>query len=323
MVLASPRPEEIPQRILVAIIPEGDSVYYLRATDDPARLDSIPPSLAGIVQKVTFENQRPKWELPENWIERPSPRNPLNELVYTKASPPVVFAVTQLGVQPNMSWDEYLTENVNRWRKMVALRPVPMDKVRSQLVEVPRPASDRVGYLFDVQGTVERTMAPGNVSGKTMGQAMSDSRDAAPPPKLEYRMPQGWTLQEQRAFRLASFSMRSDLGEGEVVVSAAKQALPENVQMWQAQIDPDGDQAAREAAVRASIDQAETLAIDDREVVIYVVKKSDEPKEQAVWVAVLPTDQPETSMFVKMRGSLELIQQQRNTLMDFIRSLKW
>ena len=162
-----------PARILAAIVPHKESVYYVKATVAPSRFTTTVDELKSVIEKLTFSaNDEPQWTLPEGWEQLPGSGISIATLQVSKISPPIRFAVTVLG-GPESSWDNYLEENVNRWRGQVGLENASLKEQRQSMTEIKREGEPIPAYIVDITGS-RSTDAPSGMRApflESMGMA--------------------------------------------------------------------------------------------------------------------------------------------------------
>jgi hypothetical protein len=348
---AAAAPGEVkPARILAAIVPHQDSVYYIKATEEPGRYVTTFDELKSVVEKLTFsETGEPKWVLPDGWEQLPGSGISIATLQANNATPPIRFAVTVLG-GPQSGWDTYLEDNINRWRGQLMLEEVPLAEQRSSMTEIPREGEKNPAYLVDITGSRQEgapsgmrapflesmgMMPPsGEQSGTSAGgpgpstpaappTAQSASPDAsAQPSPIQYQAPDNWTYRGTGAFRLATFEVNRDGEKAEVTVSTARNNLAENASMWQRQVDPESTDEVRNGAIEQALKGIETATFEKGEGQVILFQKNEEDVSPAILIAVIPTENPEESIFVKFRGSLRLAKAERQSLIDFAKTIR-
>lgn len=343
-----------PARILAAIIPLKKSVYYVKATEAPSRFTTTFDELKSVVEKLTFSaNDEPQWTLPEGWDQLPGSGISIATLQVSKISPPIRFAVTVLG-GPESNWDNYLEENVNRWRGQLGLENVGLKEQRESMTEIKRDGAPVPAYIVDITGSRSTDapsgmrapflesmgMAPtsdannpslstlpedsplGNAGGSAVPGAASASAEPTPSP-LKYQAPSNWTFRGAGSFRLATFEIEKDGEKGEVTVSSARNNLAENAAMWQTQVDPEATEEIRQASIAQSLSEVESVKFEKGDGQLILFRKGTEDDSAAILIAVIPTESPEESLFVKLKGNLKLAKSERQSLIDFATSIRW
>jgi hypothetical protein len=348
-----------PARILAAIVPHKESVYYVKATEAPSRFTTTFDELKSVVEKLTFSaNDEPQWTLPEGWEQLPGSGISIATLQLSKISPPIRFAVTVLG-GPESNWDNYLEENVNRWRGQVGLENVSLKEQRQSMTEIKREGEPIPAYIVDITGS-RSTDAPSGMSApflESMGMAPpSDANNPSPSPPsensplgnaggsavpgaasvgttsanaeptpspLKYQAPSNWTFRGAGSFRLATFEIEKDGEKGEVTVSSARNNLAENAAMWQTQVDPEATEEIRQASIAQSLSEVESVKFEKGDGQLILFRKGTDDDSAAILIAVIPTESPEESLFVKLKGNLKLAKSERQSLIDFATSIRW
>lgn len=348
-----------PRRILGAIIPADQGCYFLKATDSPQRLEPLMADLQSIVQNFAIDPQtgRPSNPLPEGWIINPRNDIAIAELISPEATGKIKFTVTALAMPPSQDWQGYLLSNVNRWRGQLKLQELSADTLLSSLVEVPRTGASIPSYIFDAVGTGTGAMnptpptgnpttpptnpttpptnpAPNNPApsnppaptGNPANSAASPPLDAPNPPanrpKLDYKLPEGWSVGQGSQFRLATLNIDSKQGRGEVTVSMATDNPQANAMMWFQQLTREPDAKKLEPMVNSALEVAQKFAVGQKQATLYEIRSSEQATAPMLLVVSLPTDNPELHLFVKLIGDNQLASDQKSNLIEFVQSIE-
>lgn len=320
------KPKEM--RILGAIIPKGAEGVFIKGTGSPEMLDSVLEPFKKMVQDSVVDGPNAKWALPESWtmsdandgvsnsiLEVPSGRNKIR------------FTVTEL---PNSvgTWEEYVKNNVDRWRGQVSLSPAPLDAQPNELTVLTRPDNPNASYIVDVRGASAKggpRMGGGPQMGGPMSQAPKgdQARGGSQGPSLRFATPEGWTAQaEPKAFRIAGFDVKNGELTGEASIAAARNNIDENSMMWQQQISPDSPEDAIKTAASASVAAAEPVESGLGPGSIYLFRQGDQPDADSVLIVVIPIPGSESCLFAKLRGKLPLVTAERQHLTELVKSFK-
>lgn len=348
-----------PRRILGAIIPADQGCYFLKATDSPQRLEPLMADLQAIVQNFAIDPQtgRPSNPLPEGWIINPRNDIAIAELISPEATGKIKFTVTALAMPPSQDWQGYLLSNVNRWRGQLKLQELSAETLLSSLVEVPRTGASIPSYIFDAVGTGSGAMSPtpptGNPTtpptnpttpptnpapnnpapsnpptptGNPANSAASPPLDAPNPPanrpKLDYKLPEGWSVGQGSQFRLATLNIDSKQGRGEVTVSMATDNPQANAMMWFQQLTREPDAKKLEPMVNSALEVAQKFAVGQKQATLYEIRSSEQATAPMLLVVSLPTDNPELHLFVKLIGDNQLASDQKSNLIEFVQSIE-
>ena len=350
------------RRILGAIIPADQGCYFLKATDSPERLEPLMADLQAIVENFAIDPQtgRPSNPLPEGWIINPRNDIAIAELISPEATGKIKFTVTALAMPPSQDWQGYLLSNVNRWRGQLKLQDLTAETLISSLVEVPRPGASIPSYIFDAVGTGTGAMSPtppsnpatppskpvtppsnpvtppGNPAtppsnpatptGNPANSAASPPLDAPNPsanrPKLDYKLPEGWSVGQGSQFRLATLNIDSKQGRGEVTVSMATDNPQANAMMWFQQLTREPDAKKLEPMVNSALEVAQKFPVGQKQATLYEIRSSEQATAPMLLVVSLPTDNPELHLFIKLIGDNQLASDQKSKLLEFVQSIE-
>lgn len=178
---------------------------------------------------------------------------------------------------------------------------------------IPRPAS------------VARTAS--DRASATSDTGLPSGRESAGGLRLRYDVPDGWTDRGGGGLRLATLALGgSDVAE-EVTVIPAAGTLESNVARWQGQLEPDQEPAAAEAAVRGTLDGAETIDVDGVPATVVLLldeaaRAAPEADGQAILAAMIPLDGT-ASLFVKLKGAAAVARRERERFVEFVTSIRW
>lgn len=329
----APQTEKIAKRFLIAIVPESDSAFFIKATDAPERLDSFSEPLRQIAANFKLSDAgKPEWKLPEDWVEQPGNAIATAILEAPAEGEPVRFVVTQLPMPTDEKEREgYLSDNINRWRKQLGLTPNKFAEQKSDLIEVARSEGSSPAYLLDLTGT--SSSVPGAMGGSSMGSnppPMAPATQSPPkssPPRtsaVQYVAPEGWTDVGASGMREASFTIGDESSKAEVTVIFASGDHVSNVERWHGQLNPSDDaNAIKEAAIKA-IEAATTVkAANDTEGKMFSLLGPVGDDQPAMLAAILPMGNEQSSVFIKFTGSAKLAEEHREKFIQFISSLQW
>ena len=346
--------QPVPRRILSAIVPSGSRVYYVKATEDPSVLDPFVEPLKKVTKDLRFDaSGQPQWNVPEGWRVLPGTGIALAILEATQGETKVNFAVTELSFGEG-DWDGYLEDNVNRWCGQLSLPSKTLAELKQSMTEVPRGGDEpRTSWIVDLVGM---QAAGGPMSGRMppmMSGAQSEKgaddtaskqseaanhapRNEIPPvsipksePKseanaspLKYQTPAGWTYVGTGPFRLATFEVKEGDQTAEVTVSSARNDELQNVRMWQSQIQPTASEEEVQKGAESVIAAAEKISLGSVEGKLYMIRGTDGENAQSLWIAAIPTGAEGSTLFVKMRGGLQLLTSQRTPFLEFLNSIE-
>jgi hypothetical protein len=137
-------------------------------------------------------------------------------------------------------------------------------------------------------------------------------------PELTYAVPPGWEQGPPKSMRIATYNIAEDDLRAEVTLSDAGGDDRSNVQRWQGQLTPTADQSVVDSVIQS----AERFEVNGSPAELYSIKGTEGP-EQEVILAVKVAWLPNSNLYVKFRGPVKLAEKQRETFIQFVKSLKW
>jgi len=327
------------RRILGAIIPDNDNVYFVKAKDRTDQLASAESAFRTVVETFAIDPPTgfPKFSLPSGWslnlLDNANAGIGLAEMIaeinYEAPAGRIRFTVSKYDKpSETAAWENYLLNQINRWRGQLELAPTTVSNLLSELPTIPREGAALPAYLFDAKG--------GGASGATVSgpgaveapPVRSEPELPVVPPsrpalKLTYDKPEAWELQAARPYREATFKVTKEGKEAEVTVSTARDTPVQNAGMWASQITQVNDQAALEAMANKTVEEAETLQVGTRTAKLYSIRASDQPDARSLLVVAIPMGEGGMSMFVKLNCELRMMEEEKSTFLSFVNTLRW
>lgn len=324
------------KRILGAIIPDRGNVYFVKATDRIAKLNTVESAFRGVVEQfaVDLETGTPKLELPPGWTLNKLDNSGagiglaemIAEMIVESVEGRIRFTVSKYDLPRDPSMlDEYLLGQINRWRGQVELPAIGVAELRKDLPTIRRNGSEIPAYLFDATGA-----GAAAASGETLvnpvvpnTSPLPETASSRPPLKLIYTKPEGWELQAARPYREATFKILSGAQEGEVTVSTARDTPVQNAEMWIRQVLPNSDPTTLESLAKKTVADAEPFQSGGKNGKLYTVRGSNLPDARSLMVVSIPMGDGGMSMFVKLNCELRMMEEEKSTFLSFVNSLRW
>ena len=329
-----PLPE---RRILGAVIPDNNHVYFVKATDRATQLASAESAFRTVVEAFAVDpaSGSPKFELPPGWtlnlLDNANAGIGLAEMIaeinYEAPAGRIRFTVSKYDKPAETAaWENYLLSQINRWRGQLELPPTTVSDLQRELPTIPRDGAAMPAYLFDANGD--------GASGSTATPAVStppvSAEPAIPAPpsarpalKLTYDKPDAWELQPPKPYREATFKVTKEGKEAEITVSTARDIPVQNAGMWLSQTISVNDQATLESLALKTVEQAETLQVGTKTAKLYSIRASDQPDARSLLVVAIPMGEGGMSMFVKLNCELRMMEEEKSTFLSFVNTLRW
>ena len=318
----------VPKQILGGIFVSGDTGWFFKAIDDPARLTPLTADIRSFVESVKLPadgSGEPTWKLPEGWT-----REAGNQFRFatiragSKPSDPEI-SITQLPGPSGEDPDKYVLLNVNRWRGQVGLPPIEMDVLHGETEKIT--AGDTAGVWVSMTGEAPsggNMMAPfaGGAAGQLppfaqAGGAGSAAGDAG----VKYQAPEGWEEEPAGGFRKASFKVKDgdkllDISLSDLSAQAGE-LLP-NINRWRQQVNlPEISQEELDK-------QLQPIQFGDKidgHIVELVGEAQDGSGKETILGAI--AIHGDKAWFVKARGSADLAEREKQKFEQFVRSIQF
>ena len=313
------------ERMLAAMVPKGSDVWFFKVKGAKEPVASLAKTFRDFVEGVKFEQGAPDLNmLPESWTRGGA--RPFRYATLDVATPAgkLDVSVSKLVRQQDKPWAEQVDMNVNRWRGQMGLSPSTDKWAGGQPLSVA--TADEGSVWVDLAGDAGKLPAldppvagktPSGSPSATEAEAESDNKAEA----VTYQRPNGWRDGRMSSMRLAAFNVGPEDKSAEITVIPAGGDLRGNVARWLGQVrngtvaDEVVDQALENA-------QDVTVAGKPGKRFLLMAEKDADPK-MAIDATIVPlgTDGA-SSLFIKMTGPAETVENQANAITLFLKSLK-
>ena len=274
--------------------------------------------------RSTVVSSSAKWTTPEGWTQQPGSGLRFATLVVDGSDPALEVSVTKLPLFGGR--DDYLLQNINRWRGQVGL---PAMQGGDWLAEATAAGEVEQTDVEDQDVTI--VALPGKtaeIEDALMLAAIflpkssprGDSRPVTPPPRsssspdrgspLTFEAPEQWQPGKKSVMRVAAFLVSENDKQVEITVISAGGDLLLNVNRWRGQIalDPWTDQQLKESSEELSVGGAAASYF------------RLEGAEETILAAVLPDGAQ--SWFFKLTGDPDLAKREEQRFKGFVESVR-
>ena len=314
-------------RMLAAIVPYEGRAWFFKVTGPDKALQEQSEAFRTFIGSLSFDGQRPQWQLPEGWQEQPGDGVMRVATVRLSTDPALEMSIIPLDMPPGDD-TQYVLSNVNRWRNQLQLPPITAEQLPDEVEEVDIEGSEPA-TIVELVGTAstDSMMPPAGMppfaSAPFAGGAAPLAGGGAasgPGPKLSYDKPADWQ-QGQEVVSRGGITIRREaaftVGAGDQQAEITVTALPgradplANVNRWRGQVclSPIDQQELDEAA------QPIDIADQQGEYVKF------EGPEGTILAATL-TEAGRT-WFFKLQGPAELAAQQEESFKEFVASTRF
>ena len=316
--------EKVPRRMIVGMFDQPNATWFFKANGNEDVITAQQEQIREFLRGVTFEDNEPKWEVPEGWTVGPKKTSmfaPRATLILDADS------TTELTVS-TLSPNQDLLANANRWRGQLGLEPLTQDQIDTEFAK----ADGDDFYLFDAVGTGSGQMAGGRRP--PFANAPFLNRGAMPTEKqplpksnsgsgLDYDSPAGWSVTKSsgmvpstRFTKKSKVETEADSSKPTLItltrMSAAANNWPTNAQRWAGQ----AGQTLTAAELKAA---TEELEIDGQP--SQLIELLDGDPEMAI-VAVM-TVAGKDAWFFKLVGDKESVANEQATFRKLLNSIKF
>lgn len=311
-----PQAPAVPTRMLAAIVPQDDNLWFFKVTGPPEELAKLTEQFGTFVASTRFENGVPTWQAPDDWIE--GPQKPLRIATYYIGAGKDELSISVLGQGDDLN--ESLLANVNRWRGQLELGPLSMAQLLArevpeadgELIEISAPAGKVLLVNFVGKMSSSGSMPPFARQPSAVGPSTTAPRNPAPPAgKLTYTTPTEWKEDPPQGMRLASFQIRNGNQVAETTIIVASGNLLDNVNRWREQV------ALAPWTAEELAEQKQTLAAGE----IMVDSVALFGDVESILGAVF--EHAGRTWFVKLKGPTAVVRKEQPRFEGFVRSIRF
>ena len=320
-------------RMLAAIVPKGDQVWFFKVTGPEQAIGGIETTFRDFVRAIEFGDDQPLLEsLPDGW--RRGGEKPMRYATLDVDTPgkQLNISISQLGRQDD--WDEQVKMNVNRWRGQLGLSPSQAKWAAGEDLEIA--AADGPSVWVDLLGDpaggspMTPPLAGANVamgssrtgSSEADGSGVNPGGRAAEPipadPRLKFERPKGWRDGRMTSMRMAAFSIGPEDSPAELTIIPAGGDLRGNVARWLGQVRK-GE--VPDEVVDQALADATTVDVDGRTGQRFLLTGEDASAGTAIDATIVPLNDG-MSLFVKMTGPAKTVSDQSDAIASFLQSLE-
>ncbi|QDV87987.1 hypothetical protein [Stieleria magnilauensis] len=321
-------------RLLAVMVPRGEKVWFFKILGPEDAVALIDDEFQSFVKSVQFDSSdEPVLEpLPEGW--RRGGKKPMRFATIDINTPKkqLDLSISNLSVPGTMdeaAWNDYVQQNVNRWRGQVGLKPSSEKWSGGESIELA--AAEGQAVWVDLVGQPgAATAAP---MGMMPGAGPMGMPPAARPPvnastgsppqgtptqtSLQSETPEGWERLDVRpgGMREAAFKV----GESEITVITAGGDLRSNVARWMGQV---AGGKPEESAVDEMMAGAEKFDVSGRPAQRFIIAGDAEKGQKSIDATIVEMEGGR-SKFIKMTGDPETVAEQSDAMRAFLDSLSF
>ncbi len=348
-----PKPKAPPAAdgMLAALAPIGESGWFFKLSGPKDAVAAEADRFKGLLTSLKIDGERPTWTTPEGWTEEPASGMRAATFVIGDDADALECSVIPLPAPGGAaSSDDYLLDNVNRWRKQLSLDEWTVDGMKTALekeenifrVEL---ADGTPVTWVELEGTPSGGgMAPfaggaapfANMGGSAPAARPAPQGPAGPPPgpagppvakseptteagpnelpEITFTVPDGWTPGPLKPFRRISWNVTADGKSAEMYISQAGGDVSANINRWrgQAGLPPISDPAELQKTI-------EKINVDGVTGDLVVLKGEDPTKAMLGAIVV----QGGNNWFFKMTGPAAAASEQQDAFRKFVTSVKF
>jgi hypothetical protein len=311
-----PSAEMVPTRLLGAIVPDGEGLWFFKSTGSPKVVAKALGPFTKLVNSLRFEKGELVWTLPEGWTRQPGNSVRYATLHYEIDGTPLEMSVIPLG-QPEGDFDNAVFINVNRWRGQVSLPRISQEELYKDQDEVRKlTLNDRTAVLVNLVGKAPKEGA--GMPPFAGGGMAPPPREAPLPDFTKLELPEGWSPAANDQFSKFAAEVKDGEQEARFTITTfgagAGQMLTRNLNRWRDQV------GLAEASGQQLTDAVQPIAIGKNRgrYVEFFGEESQSPRLGLFGVIVTT---PTRTWFIKLKGDAELLVRERANFRKFVQSL--
>lgn len=321
--LVAKKAAAVPTRILAAIIPRKEHVWFVKLMGPVAQLEKQGDAFLQLVQSLKFDNpEKPTFAVPAGWARDDSNANRYSTLKLPADLGPLEATIIALGPQAGSN-----LENVNRWRGQIGLGPI---------TEAELPTSTKEIEVAGVKAVVLDATGPGGAGAGPMGmmprgagpmqagagaagsakaggvKAGADASAAKNP--IEFKIPGSW--KEIPAKPLTSKTYQTADNQVEITITALSKnagGLAANINRWRNQIGLGPVDLAKSGTEMQPVETPSGNAI----VVDFAGEGADAKRIIAATIS-----QDTQTWFVKMMGPAQATAKEKEAFLGALQTLQ-
>lgn len=329
-----PTSGEATDRMLAAILPQGDRAWFFKVVGPIAAVDGQEQAIDNFFASLRpgDDQAQPQWTLPDGWTEEAGTGMRAATIAIPTTSQPLELTVVAL---PWSGGPGDVLSNVNRWRGQMQLPAIDQQGLAECTHE--RSTDGTTVTMADLRGRMQSTGMSAPFAGGLMSSggppASSPSQVASPLPHAaesglpKFDVPSGWQEIPAAPPRKAAFEVSDGSQEALVTLidfpAAAgpmiADALP-NLNRWRREIGLPEISAADLTNYTESI-QVDGLPADYFEVVPDAQKPAESKIERATLAVMIP--QGQRIWFFKIAGDRDLVAAERKDFRALIDSVRF
>jgi hypothetical protein len=301
-------------RTLAVLVPDGKTAWYFKLTGPAIRVANREQdfrSLVGSIQLVS--NAPPEWTLPADWEQQPGEGMRYATLQYSKDGSPLELSVIPLPIG-DVPIDQYVLQNVNRWRNELKLKPIGAADLASQTEAVQ--VGDTTATMVNLLGSRDNSRRPPFMNTPPVPPAGGTARSSG---EVNYSAPDGWQESTLSQLRKAAYIVQEGGRQVEITIiplSAQAGSLLPNINRWRGQVGlAEVDQQQMES-------ELEKVTVGDVEGV-YVRLQAPEGAEKQQTILGVIAVRGARSWFVKLNGDSQLADRETENFKQFVSSIQF
>ena len=307
----------VPGRMLAAMVPHGEKAWFFKLVGPVEAVDKHASAFGALLSSIRFPagaDANPQWTTPEGWQQLPGNQMRFATLQIPASPEPLEVTISAL---PFQEGDEYVVENINRWRGQMQLPRISKEELAETTKQIE--VEGHTVTVVDLKGQYSAgsgMQAPFASKGRP---PMAPPQSAPADPGFTFKAPEGWLPGKSGGFRKAAFNIMGEEGVGEVTVidlGGRSGDLLSNVNRWRGQV-------GLEPIKQEEVDQQVTpiAAGDVKGQYIEIVGSEDASPRQSILAAILPHG--DVTTFVKYQGDAKLAERERERFQQFVRSIEF
>ncbi len=318
------------RQMLGAIVPQEDKAWFFKLTGAVDLVEEQKASFLETVNSTQFTGDDAKWVMADGWENEPV--GGMTHSRWRHAESGLEATVTLLGVPEEFGtvegWQDYITKNVNRWRGQLSLGDQDWPEMASELDELADFSTERQkAYLVKLVGEGSGQMKPPFMSSSAPTAPAERPKQTAPAAnasnpssalEFAFKAPEGWVEEKPKSsMRLVQIKVpgENEDSSAELIVSRAGGAIEMNMSMWLGQV---GSESSKDSANKI-INDAEERTVNAGDAKLYSLAG---PNGKSILLTEIP-QQSGYSVFVKLIGPTETVDNQRENYLEFLDSLSW
>ncbi len=306
------------KRMLAAMVRRGDTTWFFKLTGPDRAVTEEVDAFVEFIRNLEFDaTGKPKWEAFKRggWFDATGSPQRLATLRKAVDDGVLDFGVSSLPTRGD--WQQYVLQNVNRWRRQLHLAPLSADELSDQVIRIALKRT--VGAEAITVNIVESDKARDATETPAVESSPAPAA-AAGSSAIRFDVPKNWRPTTNNAFSRYAFVVEDEATDSAAKITltplgaAAGRQLLANVNRWRQQL---GMPPISEMELGQVTEPIKLLGVDGW---LVDLVPDGEGRDGILGAVAVARGQ---AWFIKMAGESALLRKEKETFRQFVQSMRF